>query len=129
MKKLLLLAFLLPGLVTFAQTSETNGNCKAQFKYEVNTLSMSPLPTFNFYDASEGNVRYWYWNFGDGTTSEEQNPVHSFALNSDSVIAIRTVSLTILTTDSCKSYYSENIQIINDTVWQPDTDCHAEFKY
>ncbi len=32
-----------------------------------------------FYDASEGNPTEWEWNFGDTTTSSEQNPpVHTY---------------------------------------------------
>lgn len=31
-----------------------------------------------FYDASIGNVKKWHWDFGDGTSSEEQHPVHQY---------------------------------------------------
>lgn len=31
-----------------------------------------------FYDISEGLLRRWLWNFGDGHTSIQQNPVHTF---------------------------------------------------
>ena len=31
-----------------------------------------------FIDQSEGKVISWKWDFGDGTTSEEQNPIHKY---------------------------------------------------
>ncbi|MCD6567467.1 MAG: PKD domain-containing protein [Dehalococcoidia bacterium] len=35
--------------------------------------------TVHFNDQSSGEIASWYWNFGDGTSSEEQNPVHTYA--------------------------------------------------
>jgi hypothetical protein len=32
-----------------------------------------------FQDQSTGNVTSWKWDFGDGTTSTEQNPTHQYA--------------------------------------------------
>jgi hypothetical protein len=31
-----------------------------------------------FIDQSEGKINSWKWNFGDGTISEEQNPIHKY---------------------------------------------------
>jgi uncharacterized membrane protein len=31
-----------------------------------------------FYDNSVGEITKWHWEFGDGTTSEERNPVHQY---------------------------------------------------
>lgn len=31
-----------------------------------------------FIDQSEGKVNSWKWDFGDGTNSEEQNPIHKY---------------------------------------------------
>ncbi|KJD34832.1 PKD domain containing protein [Tamlana nanhaiensis] len=31
-----------------------------------------------FSDGSEGDVKSWHWDFGDGTTSEEKNPIHQY---------------------------------------------------
>ena len=41
------------------------------------TSGYAPL-TVQFTDNSQNNVDTWLWNFGDGTTSEEQNPEHTF---------------------------------------------------
>jgi PKD repeat protein len=49
------------------------------------TASFSHSPAFpvvgsavQFTDTSTGNPTSWQWNFGDGTTSNAQNPSHSF---------------------------------------------------
>ncbi len=57
--------------------------------------------TFTFSDGSSGATS-WFWDFGDGTTSTQQNPVHTYP-NGNAY----TVSLTI-NGDACTS-----TQIIN----------------
>lgn len=134
MRKFLLFALMLSGLMTSAQTSITNGNCKAHFKYVVNTQIMTLLPAtaINFYDKSEGSVKEWYWDFGDGNTSREQNPMfifnHPLAGPNVKMSPYRTVSLTVLTSDACKSFYSETINIMDGTPYVAP-DCKARFKY
>jgi len=32
----------------------------------------------NFTDQSTGNITSWSWDFGDGSTSEDQNPTHTY---------------------------------------------------
>jgi PKD repeat protein len=134
MKKHLLFALMLLGLITSAQTSITNGNCKAAFKYAVNKEVMTLLPatTINFYDRSEGDVKLWFWDFGDGNFSYEQNPMfvfnHPMGGSTVKMSPYRTVNLTIITADSCKSFYSETINIM-DTVVFVSPSCKAGFKY
>ncbi|MFC2101158.1 FISUMP domain-containing protein [Bacteroidota bacterium] len=44
----------------------------------------------SFTDQSSNIVTSWLWNFGDGVTSEQKNPVHSY-----SSIGLYSVSLTV----------------------------------
>ncbi len=50
---------------------------------------IAPL-SVQFTDQSNGNINAWYWDFGDGTTSEAQHPEHVY----DKVDTF-TVSLTV----------------------------------
>ena len=138
MRKLLLFALLLSSIITSAQTSTSNGNCKAAFTYQVNDKLMSPIAgiAINFSDQSAGNSTYWFWDFGDGMTSTEQNPMHRFAppITGPNVkfSPYRTVSLTILTSDTCKSMYSQVINIMDGITNPPTTppaSCMAKFRY
>jgi PKD repeat protein len=76
----------------------------------------------HFYDASFGAVQSWNWNFGDGTTSTEQNPAHTYAQEGE-----YTVTLAIETLDGCESEVSFLIYVGNDTPWNPELDCQALF--
>jgi len=136
MKKLILFTLMLSGLLTSAQTDILNNSCKAYFKYAVNDKVMSPaaVTAINFYDKSEGLVKEWYWDFGDGNTSRDQNPVHMFnhpvSSPTTKVSPYRTISLTVVTSDNCKSLYSEMINIIDGTTYNKQTpDCSARWKY
>ncbi|MCJ7724205.1 MAG: S8 family serine peptidase, partial [Anaerolineales bacterium] len=48
-----------------------------------------PPMTTHFIDTSIGDPDSWYWTFGDGTTSTERNPWHTFQKG------VHTVTLTI----------------------------------
>ncbi len=50
--------------------------------------------TANFTDMSSGSPQSWLWDFGDGNTSTQQNPIHTYAAD-----GTYTVCLTI--TDIC----------------------------
>ncbi len=51
--------------------------CNAEFSYELDTLNNTPH-TYLFTDQSEGDIESWYWDFGDGTISYQQNPIHVY---------------------------------------------------
>jgi len=58
--------------------------------YTVTQVGTAPFRV-SFYDRSEGTLpRGYLWNFGDGTTSREQNPTHIYATNGG-----YTVTLTV----------------------------------
>jgi len=79
--------------------------------------------TMNFMDMSigiNGNPPdSWYWDFGDGTTSNEQNPVHTYSEE-----GMYEVCLTISTGDICEDTYCEYVEVID---W--NNYCEAMFFY
>lgn len=63
----------------------------------------------DFEDLSQGNVLIWDWNFGDGSSSNEQNPRHVFQDKG-------TYTVTLMTTDTigCQSTYSITVEVKDD---------------
>ena len=60
------------------------------------TASCSAPFTVNFIDATPGAAQ-WLWNFGDGVTSIQQNPSHTY-----STYGLFTVTLTVTNSIGCK---------------------------
>ena len=135
MKKLILLGFLIMSLSINAQDFYSSGDCKAGFKFAVNPdiKTLLPATAINFYDTSVGEVKYWYWDCGDSLTSEEQNPMfifnHPIVSPTVKISPYRKISLTILTTDGCKSTFSQTLNILDGTIYDSRSECKAIFKY
>lgn len=70
---------------------------KHKWKYDFNTVEaefdykLVDDNKIEFGDLSEGPIKSWKWDFGDGTTSNERNPVHQFA-SSGKYFVILTVT-------------------------------------
>ena len=135
MKKLILLALIIFSITAKSQDLYSDGACKAGFRFEINydVMTFVPSTVLSFYDTSEGDVKEWYWDFGDGTGYvNEQNPVHIFThpLGGPTVkmSPYRTITLTIKT-DSCKSTFSQTINIYNPFDSVQYKNCRAEFSY
>jgi PKD repeat protein len=67
--------------------------------------------------SSTGSIVSWFWEFGDGNTSYQQNPVHQYTADGN-----YTVKLSISTTDSCFSFTTQPVNVDNCT---PQPDCQA----
>ena len=73
------------------------------FEYTINEEELS----ISFTDLSGGNPNQWLWGFGDGNTSNEQNPIHYF-----DVSGTYTVCLLAQNTElNCNATYCEVIQV------------------
>ena len=74
----------------------------------------------NFTDLSTGNPTSWSWEFGDGATSSEQNPSHTYSEG------IYTVSLTV--TNEAGSDTEEKSDYVIVTGWYPEAGFKGEPK-
>lgn len=90
--------------------------CEAIYSYSIDPLF--PLEV-TFFDHSVGNITNWEWNFGDGTTSLEQNPIHIFPDPGEFLVCLNVYNADSM--ESCFHFICEIIDI-------PDTmTCIAEF--
>jgi len=75
-----------------------SGGCQAYF-----TAMDSANVAMYFYNQSQGSGLSYAWDFGDGTTSTEQNPWHSF-----NNVGTYNVCLTI-SNGTCSDTYCDNV--------------------
>lgn len=76
-----------PGIHTVTLTV-SNAAGSDSSSLNTNTIPPSPSVSFNFTRLSQNNVQFtdtstnypasWSWDFGDGTTSTDQNPIHNY---------------------------------------------------
>ena len=99
-------------LVTFVDSVQV---CQAAFSY-----SLFHSPICEFTNLSTGQPDQVIWDFGDGTTSNEYNPIHVWEFP-----GVYTVCLNIYNSiTQCGSTYCENI-LFGDTL----PSCHAAYTY
>ena len=67
-------------------------------------------PEIDFEGAADGAAS-WYWNFGDGNTSEMQNPSHTYADTGNYV-----VTLTVVDNDGCSSSALIDVHVYDEVV-------------
>ena len=96
--------------------TDTTEQCYADFYYEFqdkNTYEVS------FIDQSGPYPNTWEWDFGDGTTSYDQNPVHTYSEEGQYLVTLTIGS------QNCSSV-SEQYIYVGDSTWYPD-ECQALF--
>ena len=70
-------AFDTSGNESFLSNIITNRISTVTNFYAQTVNGQAPL-TVQFTDASSGEINSWLWDFGDGQTSTEQNPTHTY---------------------------------------------------
>jgi hypothetical protein len=87
---------------TAAPTEVPAATIVAEFEAEslngTGPLEGAPPQPFQFTDLSSGEITSWKWEFGDGETSDEQNPKHTIE---KCPMDLCTVSLTVCGPAGC----------------------------
>jgi PKD repeat protein len=79
--------------------------CEANFIATLDTLNNTPF-VYHFTNTSEGGYTNWVWDFGDGSFSEELNPVHTYEEGGSYQVCLDIFSEDSL---SCNDFYCEMI--------------------
>lgn len=69
------------------------------------------LPHTLSYSANSNSDVTWFWDFGDGTTSVEQLPTHTY-----DAYGVYPVRLRITNTNGCVNVYSDTVNVIETAV-------------
>lgn len=81
-----------------------NANCAANYSWAPSNILGAPLPAIQFTDNST-NAGSWFWDFGDGSTSTDQNPLHAYNGSGNYIVC-----LTIVSADqSCQATYCDSV--------------------
>jgi len=83
-KQLLIWILIMFSTAIFAQRDTL---CQANFIYEEYELLGKPS-VIEFKDLSEGNPTEFIWEFGDGTTSTQKDPIHYFPENGTYIVKL-----------------------------------------
>lgn len=109
------------GTYSVTVTGDAIDNCQQYIEYHV-TSTPGPIAAFNFnagdcafdvpftdssyIEGGAGTIVSWDWTFGDGATSTEQNPTHTYPGMGDYVITL------IVTSDNgCTDTISDSLSI------------------
>ena len=79
-------------------------------KFTQDLLDVCASQAIQFTDQSTGTITTWLWDFGDGTTSALQNPLHNF-VDTGKFVVILTVS-----NNSCKSVFKGDTLYIHPPI-------------
>ncbi|MFC1716235.1 PKD domain-containing protein [Candidatus Poribacteria bacterium] len=67
------------------------------------TSGAAPL-TVNFTDQSQNNPTSWSWDFGDGATSSQQNPTHTYISGGEYAVSLTTSNIAGSDTETKTNY-------------------------
>lgn len=86
-------------------------NCEAMFTYDIS--GDYPLEV-HFTDHSSGDITNWEWDFGDGSTSVEQHPVHLFPGPGEFLVCLKVYNADSI--GSCFHFICETIVLPDSMV-------------
>lgn len=114
-KKFTLLFFVY--IISIVTAFKSNAQCHASFMY----WQMANSLTIQFTDSSTSDhtITSWLWEFGDGTSSADQNPHHTFTHD-----GTYNVCLTIHDNTGCTNQFCHDVIVTAVT-----GNCHTAFTF
>ncbi|MCX6268738.1 MAG: PKD domain-containing protein, partial [Bacteroidetes bacterium] len=100
----------------FAVTVHEPGACVADYRYNYDPANRLKV---NFADQSGGNITGWHWDFGDGNSSYERNPIHIFPAEGKFRVCLTAYNVDSVST--CNDVKCDTVEI------NPQEVCHALF--
>jgi PKD repeat protein len=76
--------------------------CDASYVTWIDSAAPYPVHFYN-YNCYNAN---WYWDFGDGTSSTDQFPIHLYSVNGDYVVCLTTITTSGDTCSFCDTINS-----------------------
>jgi PKD repeat protein len=93
-------------VITKTEFIKVNSAPNVDFAASPGFVTKIPNYHFAFDDETSGNPVSWQWDFGDNTTSTQQNPGHTYADT-----GTYKVTLKVTNREGCDSTVSHNVQI------------------
>lgn len=91
----------------------TSGPCQAKFNWSYGIIA----PTVFFTDISTGNnIIGWHWDFGDGSSSTDQNPSHNFPQSRPYVVCLTITCATSATGPVYSDTYCDTVMGIGTNI-------------
>ena len=87
------------------QSIEVYPNPTADFTFS-NVCKNETFSATDRSSVSSGSITSWFWQFGDGTTSTDQNPTHDYAASGN-----YDVTLTVVTNNGCSNTVSKELTV------------------
>jgi PKD repeat protein len=66
----------------------------------------------SFFDQSSGSPVSWFWDFGDGTTSSLQNPIHTYPTSGSYTVSLTSTNQFGSHTETKTNYISVNLSAL-----------------
>ncbi len=94
-------------------------DCEAMFSFSPIDPAMLTFEFWNYSWQGRDSIQNFEWNFGDGATSNEENPIHTYQESGQYKVSL------LITTNNCTSTSNE-IVYAGDSAWYP-SDCQSLF--
>ena len=95
-------------ILLFVTVNIFSQNCGANFSIDVLQQGSVQFSDSSSHADTNQIANSWYWDFGDGTSSTDQNPFHTYSDFSQNYY----VCLTVTFTDNCSSTFCDSVYFV-----------------